>query len=226
MLVFVSGMPRSGSTYSFNVAKRALSRRGSVVGITSDKRMQLTSGETTHTIYKAHNADDELLGLIREGSAKSICTIRKPENAVLSWLNTFGGEPAQVIDTIIVPWMHLYERIAQHSLVISMEEIEGRRLFSTWKIGRFVCSDYSVLEWGMDWRKLSKRRISNLLKDVEEKKRKIVDGGWTYYDEETFFHRRHISDRSKFDTSQELRLEIRDRLAPWIDHNGDLVRLA
>ena len=168
--------------------------------------MQLTSGETTHTIYKAHNADDELLGLIREGSAKSICTIRKPENAVLSWLNTYGGEPAQVIDTIIVPWMHLYERIAQHSLVISMEEIEGRRLFSTWKIGRFVCSDYSVLEWGMDWRKLSKRRISNLLKDVEEKKRKIVDGGWTYYDEETFFHQRHISDRSKFDTSQELRL--------------------
>lgn len=224
MLVFVSGMPRSGSTYSFNVIRRSLSRRGSIASVTSDKRAQFTSGETTHAIYKAHEADEELVGMLRNGSVKSVCTVRKPESAVLSWLNTFGGESAQVVDTVMLPWMRLYERIAAHSLVIGMEEIESRRLRSTWRIGRYVCADYSPLEWVGDCRELSKRRISSLLDDVEKKKRKIVDGGWTYYDEETFFHRRHISDRSKFDTNPDVLANIRERLAPWLDSNGDLIR--
>lgn len=226
MLVFVSGMPRSGSTYSFNVVRRSLSRRGSVASITSDKRAQFTSGDTTHAIYKAHYADEELLGMLRDGSVKSVCTVRKPESAVLSWLNTFGGDPAHVVDTIMLPWMRLYERIAAHSLVVSMEEIESHRLRSTWKIGRYVCADYSPLEWIKDCRELSKRRISRLLNDVEQKKRKIVDSGWTYYDAETFFHRRHISDRSKFETKPDVLLEIRRRLAPWLDRDGNLVRTA
>ncbi|MDX8524482.1 hypothetical protein RFM68_08185 [Mesorhizobium sp. MSK_1335] len=225
MLVFVSGMPRSGSTYSYNVIKQALSRRGGVASVLSDRRAQFTSGQTAHAIYKAHDADDELIAFVRNGSVKSVCTIRKPENAVLSWLTMFDGEPAQVIDAVMLPWLRLYERIAAHSLVVSMDEIEGRRLRSTWKIGRYVCPDYSPIEWAKDCRDLSKRRISDLLKDVEDRKRKIVDGGWTYYDEETFFHRRHISDRSKFDTRPEVLADIRNRLAPWLDQNGNLIRL-
>ena len=224
MLIFIAGMPRSGSTYSFNVVKQALSRRGDVASVTSDRRAQFTSGETNHAIYKAHDADDELLSLLQNGSIKSICTIRKPEIAVLSWLNTFGGEPTQVIDTVMLPWMRLYERIAAHSLVISLDEIEGRRLRSTWKIGRYACPDYSPVEWMKDCRNFSKRRVSDLLKEVEDKKRKVVEGGWTYYDEETFFHRRHISDRSKFDTRPEVLAYIRNRFAPWLDGNGNLIR--
>ncbi|WP_311029273.1 hypothetical protein [Mesorhizobium koreense] len=226
MIVFVSGMPRSGSTYSFNVVKRALLRRGSVASILADKREQLTSGETTHAIYKAHDADDDLVRMLRDGLVKSVCTIRKPENAVLSWLNTFGGEPAEVVDTVMLPWMRLFERIAKHSLVIGMEEIESRRLRSTWKIGRYTCANYSPVEWMNDCRQLSKRRVSTLLTNIENKKRNIIDHGWTYYDEETFFHRRHISDRRKFEKRSEVLLEIRCRLAPWLDRDGNLVRLA
>lgn len=225
MQVFISGMPRSGSTYSFNVARRALARRGGV-STTPDGAIQFKNSGEPHAIYKAHSADDELVSKIHDGTVKSVCTIRKPENAVLSWLTTFGGEPAQLIDTVMLPWIHLYERIAKHSLVISMEEIETRRLSSTWKIGRYLCGDYSPLEWLMDCRQLSKGRVSNLLKDVEAKKRNIVDGGWTYYDKETFFHRRHISDRSKFDTRDEVLSDIRERLAPWLDDHGNLIRLA
>ncbi|WP_095198617.1 hypothetical protein [Mesorhizobium carmichaelinearum] len=225
MLIFIAGMPRSGSTYSFNVVRRALSRRGSVASVTSDKRAQFTSNETAHAIYKAHDADDELLSLLRSGSVKSICTIRKPESAVLSWLNTFGGEPADVVDTVMLPWMRLYERIAAYSLILSMDEIENRRLLSTWKVGRYVCPDYSLLEWAKDCHNLSKRRVSYLLKEIESRKRQVVDGGWTYYDEETFFHRRHISDRNQFITKPDVLADIRKRLAPWLDKNGDLIRL-
>ena len=224
MQVFISGMPRSGSTYSFNVVRRALSRRGGVSAIL-DGAIKFKNDGRSHAIYKAHDADDELVSKIRDGTVKSICTIRRPENAVLSWLNTFGGEPAEVIDAVMLPWMRLYERIAKHSLVISMEEIESRRFSSTWKIGRYACGDYSPLEWLVDCRQFSKNRVTNMLKDVEAKRRNIVDAGGTYYDKETLFHRRHISDRSKFDSRAEVLLDIRQRLALWLDDRGNLIRL-
>ena len=56
--------------------------------------------------------------------------------------------------------------------------------------------------------------------------RQLVDMGCTYYDRETFFHRRHISDGDyigafPFDDSQ--CLAIRNCLGSRIDGNGRLV---
>ena len=100
MIVFIAGMPRSGSTFSFNIVRRLLEARGSVYQEPTDDILGALerAGDATHLLLKAHQADDVTLALIKIGAVKAVCTVRKPEDAIASWMTTFGFTLAESLD--------------------------------------------------------------------------------------------------------------------------------
>lgn len=222
MDIYILGMPRSASTYSYNVARLALKRRSPKPTVDKVDRTLLTFDK--HTLRKAHQEDDETIAKIQSGDGIVVCSIRRPEEAILSWMNTFPDYDLARTIEVYVSWFEMYAKIAPRALTITMENVELHPLESTLAIGRFVCGDYGWWEAVEARWLLGKRRVARLANKVEKRRRPATDIGFTYYDNATLFHRRHISDRSKFDRRTELIRDIRSQLAPWIDQQGDLLQ--
>ncbi|HEX6409545.1 MAG TPA: hypothetical protein VFZ88_03030, partial [Sphingomicrobium sp.] len=92
MIVFIAGMPRSGSTFSFNIARRLLEDRGSVYQEPTGDLLGAFErlGGAAHLLLKGHSADKVTLQLAQLGAMKVVCTVRKPADAIASWMTTFG----------------------------------------------------------------------------------------------------------------------------------------
>ena len=84
-------MPRSGSTFSFNVAREILSARGSVYQEPREDVVEAVSrsGGTDHMLVKGHNLDAVSLALARAGGMRIIMTVHRVEDAMASWLEMF-----------------------------------------------------------------------------------------------------------------------------------------
>lgn len=222
MLVFISGMPRSGSTFSHNVVRMALERRAkSVVSVTTENSAPIFAHTADHIIAKAHGADDHLLALVRCGAVKSVCTVRRPEDALLSWMHVFGFSLDEAIEAFS-KWFAMFERISTRSLVVTLDEIERFPLLAAYRIGRYICPDYTIIEAYQTARAMSKKRVKKIADAVERGDRQAVDIGFTRYDATTYFHRRHISDRSQFDRRPEVASAVRKHLGPWLNESGEV----
>jgi hypothetical protein len=111
-------MPRSGSTFSFNVAREILSARGSVyqepcgdiVGAVS------RSGGADRVIVKCHNLDAASLALARTLAVRTVMTVRRVEDAVARWLETFKAVPEPVALEIMLAWLALYRQLRNNAL--------------------------------------------------------------------------------------------------------------
>ena len=109
MIVLVAGMPRSGSTFSFNVARELLLARGhvyqeaarDVAGV-----LQRSSG-ADHLLVKAHAADTATMALARHGALRTVITVRSIEDSVASWIDTFGWSDAEIVEQLKA-WIQLY----------------------------------------------------------------------------------------------------------------------
>ena len=129
MIVLIAGMPRSGSTFSFNVAREIFSARGSVyqepcedvVGAVS------RSGGTDHVLVKGHNLDATSLALARAGGMRIIMTVRRVEDAMASWLETLDTVPEPVTLGVMRAWLALYEQLRTKALLVPYEQIDGWR---------------------------------------------------------------------------------------------------
>src|SRR5436190_23198311 len=92
MIVFIAGMPRSGSTFTLNVAREILSLSGTTHQEFSHNLPEIiaNSEATDHIVWKGHTADHASIRLIELGAAKVICTFRNPEDAIASSMTIFG----------------------------------------------------------------------------------------------------------------------------------------
>lgn len=224
MLVFVSGMPRSGSTFSYNVVRTALERRSkSVVGVVTENSAHILAQKrkADHVIAKAHGADERLVGLVSCGDVTSVCTIRRPEDAVLSWMHVFGFSLDASLEAFS-KWFSMFERICTHSLVVTLDEIERSPEQAAYRIGRYVCPDYTTAEADQTAHAFSKKQVKRITEAVERCERRSQDIGFSRYDRATFFHRRHISDRGQFDRCPEVTAAVRKRFSSWLNEAGDV----
>jgi hypothetical protein len=104
VLVLCTGMPRSASTWSFNVIKQLLARvSGSMSAGFSDaigEPLQLHGQAFEHVIVKSHNPDALGRALIKQRACRTVYTYREPLHSILSASETFGGAPLEKqIDT-------------------------------------------------------------------------------------------------------------------------------
>lgn len=221
MLVLVCGMPRSGSTLSYNFVREALRRRGSVTEVSAFALSDALAGPgATHIVNKAHAVDDLTVNLIRCGAIRAVCTIRRPEDAVVSWHRTFGFSLEQSIDSMRW-WFRLFQRIRDVALTIDFETIERYPALAAWRVGRYVTQDYGIMEAlgvAAAYRKSRVRRMTDSMRATDPD---VVDLGRTFHDRTTMFHRLHISSTTA-KPAPGIAQQIRRELSEWVDENGNI----
>jgi hypothetical protein len=205
MIVFLTGMPRSGSTFSFNVVREVLRRRGRVYQEpTPDSAAALAhSGEADHVIIKAHFLDPLGLSLIRTGAARAICSVRRIEDAVASWIETFGFAEEESIEAMRA-WLVLYQHIRSQALTVPYDLIDRRPWRAAWLIGRHISATVGPVEsWKIACR-FNKERVKRSVDALDRTGQGVRDIGFSWYDETTFFHRRHVSSLASRPAEQRL----------------------
>jgi hypothetical protein len=227
MIAFIAGMPRSGSTFTFNIVRSLLERRGSLHQVPVGQILSALeqSDGAEHLVFKGHVADEVTLKLVKLGAIKSVCSVRKPEDAVASWMTTFSFDIEEAISAV-EQWILMYQNIRDHALVIPFEAINSDPFAVAHRIAEFILTDVSLGEAEAVCRMFTKEKVQEISRRVANREGKIQDIGFSYYDQETFFHRRHVTslEEIKADlriTTDQISL-IRDRLSVYCDQFGNL----
>jgi hypothetical protein len=195
MIVFIAGMPRSGSTFSFNVARDVLRVRGSVYqeAPPPDILPELTrAAGAEHVLLKVHQLDEIGILLARYGAARVICTIRKPEDAVSSWMQTFDYSEEDSI-SVIREWLRFYAKLRPFALTISYRSVDRHPFITARRIMRFLVPNAGLTEIWRSARRHSKAEVKKRTDALSRDRGDIKDIGFSWYDMNTFFHRRHVS---------------------------------
>lgn len=193
MIVVAGGMIRSGSTFLFNVIREVLSLQGPVEVVSANSIAELVYSRSTdeHFILKTHAPDEAVLSRIKDGEMPCVCTIRNPEDAISSWMHTFGFPIEDGIEAVR-NWLFWYVAVKDRVLTIGFDQIEREPMAAITQVVDFIDNP---IDPGLA-RSLGEKYSKSALKkryDSLEKTDETVDIGFSYYDKETFFHRRHIS---------------------------------
>jgi Sulfotransferase domain len=128
MIVLCNGMPRSASTWSYNVAVDILRKttREEVVGgydESLDRFLQSLPPSAAHAVVKSHFLDATGTGIAQLGGAKVIYTWRDLADAIASLMAMFGVEFDSAIGDMSKS-LDLYRRHRRHgALILSYESI-------------------------------------------------------------------------------------------------------
>lgn len=225
MIVLVAGMPRSGSTFSFNIVRETLALKGRVLPIATDNLSDAFgawSGED-HLVIKSHWPDDQLTKLTLAGAVPCICTHRRPEDAVASWIHVFGHSVSEAM-TLVERWLKWHRQVAGKCLNLPFSDIETRPIATIRRIQRCVAGRTRLFA-AIDLRRRYDRHV------IREQMAKLQEGedtvniGFSYYDKKTFFHRAHVPGADTIRAAavlspQDIEL-VRRQLAPYVDANGE-----
>lgn len=225
MRIVIGGMIRSGSTFSFNIAREVLLRQGAVKTAAANS-FPIAPPEPEHPnfILKTHAPDRSVLQAIERGTALCICTIRKPEDAIASWIRTFGFSLDDGIANV-KGWLAWYSVIASQTLTIEYQTIDQFPERVIADVDRYItgtCVDDETRVLAAKYNKAAlKETLDALSNDLD-----TIDIGFSYYDKETFFHRRHISSVESRGAETELNnseiARIRNELSEYVDLRGEL----
>jgi hypothetical protein len=226
MIVLVAGMPRSGSTFSFNAAREILRTRGTVYQEASGDVVGAAcrSDGADHLLIKAHKLDAPSLALARSGGMRIIMTVRRVEDAIASLINTFDTVPESIALQVMRDWLELFQQLRPHALMVPFEQVDRRPWLVTLRIARLLNLRIGPTAGLAIARRFSKAEVKRRTETMSCGDDGVVDLGFSQYDQETFFHRRHVS-RLKSLTAEELlpkeRLAmIREFLTPLMKSAG------
>ena len=226
MIVVIAGMPRSGSTFSFNVARELLNARGEVATFATNSLLEVISNPRaeSHLIIKTHAPDHLTNSLLKKDEFPCICTVRKPEDAIASWMQVFRFSFEESVDTYR-HWLAWHSSMSQHMLNLRYEELDKFPLLTIWKISRYLLTYSDFREVSRIWWKYRKRIVYEKTKHLKVDSDGTTNLGFSYYDNLTFFHRRHISSIESLAgtdvlSEDQIRL-IRDGLNDYVDKNGN-----
>lgn len=120
-------------------------------------------------------------------------------------------------------WLAWHRSVAPHCLNVDYVDIDRRPLSVILRLQRWlVGAPRPMLAWRLR-RTYDKRRVKDRY-DALPMTDAVVDGGFTYYDRITFFHRRHVTSIQGIDAASLLSREelhtIGAALADFIDADG------
>ncbi len=223
MIIVIAGMYRSGSTFSFNIAREIMGGDVDVVAANSVSEEELARAHGRNLVIKAHLPDPALQAKITAKTALCICTYRKPEEAVASWMETFGFNFDESVGAIRA-WLAWHKTAQLPMLNIAYEIIEDRPLRAVLMIQRYLTGHVDrrlARELVLKYSKVHIKNQYDLFTDGAES----INIGFSYYHPTTFFHRRHISTIGKRQVLNTLSLEqrhrVRTELADYIDASDE-----
>lgn len=180
--------------------------------------------ENGHLLLKCHRPDKTLQRFITRDDVICICTIRKPEDAIASWMRIFNFDIEKSIEEL-ESWLSWHAELSQNLFNIGYQEIDRWPLRATKRISRHIVSTTPFSTIIRTWWKYRKSSVKKKTDKLEVSDKNITDAGFTYYDNDTFFHRKHISSISSQLAEETLSLEdiamIRNRLSRFVDPDGN-----
>lgn len=226
MIVIVAGMQRSGSTFSFNVVREFLESRGgvSVFATNSLPGAASASIDARHSIIKTHDPDEQINERLRRREIPCICTVRKPEDAIASWMQVFGFSMHESLDTYKT-WLAWHRSMHPFMLNVRYDELDNHPMMAIRRIGKYLIGNGRFGETTRIWWKLRKRSVFKQSRLIRRDAVSTTDIGFSHYDNRTLFHKNHVSSvESRLATellpSNDVRL-IRRELSEFIDVNGN-----
>ena len=202
-------MPRSGSTFSFNVAREILSARGAVYQEACEDIVGVVgrSGGADHVLVKNHNLDEPSLALARAGAMRIIMTVRRVEDAMASWFDAFDTVPEPIALSIMHHWIGLFQQLRTKALIVPYGQIDRRPRLAAWRIARAICPIVYPSEILAITHRLSKATVKRQTDTLPIDAPGVIDAGFSHYDARTFFHRRHVSALKSHPAEQRLASE-------------------
>ena len=224
MLIFCNGMPRSASTWSFNVAMELLRRTRPAERIHGGyepdenvaKFLATAPADAVHIILKCHSLDAIGLALTRAGAAKVIYTWRDPADAIVSFQTMFSADFEEAFASIAssLELMRFHRRHG-NALILEYEEITGKPVESVGRLAAYLgleaCAEL-IAEIAAQSSIERMRDKAEQLAAVIERDR-LVQHHQTVYDKETLLHVNHIRDGSSGYGRARLTAEQWDRIA-------------
>jgi hypothetical protein len=143
MLVICNGMPRSASTWSYNVVLRLLrdAGTGEVYGGYDDDLhhfMVSMPRSASHAVVKAHSLDASAIGLGQLAAAKVIYTWRDVADATYSFMTMFEVDFERAISAISSSLDLLAQHRGNGALIIGYDDIINDGLGSVGKIADHI----------------------------------------------------------------------------------------
>lgn len=204
MLVICNGMPRSASTWSFNVVLGLLRRLepGSAVHSGYDENVahfvQSQPPSAPHALLKCHQLDARGRALAQAGDAKVIYTWRDPADAIASCMRTFAQDFETALGTIDAS-IELYclHRQQGSALIVHYEEIETHAASAVGRIAGHLDLDPGPDTISAVAEETSSRRMREKSESLPTEAFLLaLSGVGIAHDPETLLHRNHIRDGS------------------------------
>ena len=203
MIVFIAGMQRSGSTFCFNVVREILLEQNGSVYCTPSGDLaaaQAAAGDADHIVLKAHSASPDLIEAVKKGRVKSIVSIRRIEEAIASCVDIWGMPLEEVIINLKL-WRDMYRAIGTSSLRIPFEAIDQRPGEVAKEVASFLSLHTDLTSIAI---KYGKTAVEAATRGMQRDQAGVRDVGFSYYDEQTLFHRRHVSSLAPRDVTKSL----------------------
>lgn len=124
------------------------------------------------------------------GGLRAVCSIRAPEIAIASWMDTFGFSLEESIGTFKA-WFAMYRSIAPYCLTVDYASIERRPLEAASAIAGYLRPGTPVDDMV---RRYTKAEVATFVGEIDKHAPTTRDIGFSYYDETTFFHRRYVGE--------------------------------
>jgi hypothetical protein len=233
MIVFCDGMPRSASTWSFNVVVNLLKLLAPSSRIHAEYREDFAAlvnslqPEYDHAVVKSHQLDHAARELCRAGAAKAIYTWRSPVDAVASYMKMFNQPFDEGLKAIRDSLrLHEFHRAVGGCCTIAYDIIKGKPRKAIAEIAAHLGLDApdSVIE------EVDHCTSFNRMKEAADQLDKrspvlLAESGGLLYDRETLLHRSHIRDGRTGYGREILTPEQQNRVGevlsefPWIPLN-------
>lgn len=218
MIVLIGGMYRSGSTFTFNISREILAKRGGYTTSLEAFDQPFSVTERENLIVKSHHPGRFLSDLVKRGDAKGIVSYRKPEDAIASWMHTFGFDLDQSVEQFR-KWVEWHHSIKHNTLNIPFDMVEHSPLRAILGIQSYLTGSYNLASSVHLRVKYDKRMVKKTYDRLSENEQ-TQNIGFSHYDKETLFHRRHVSTGTRQLTQQESNF-IRNNFREVVDAEGN-----
>lgn len=194
MLVFCNGMPRSASTWSFNVIKGLLELCFPGEPVYSGyndapvEMLRSAKPEARHVVMKCHSLTPLGRTLARTRAAKVVYTIRDLSDAVASGMAAFELSFEQTL-SIIEPSLALqaFHRGTGNAVILHYDEIVAQPRREIQRIGEYLAGGTMTADIVEEI--AARTSFERMRQKVEE-----INAGAVDEDPETHLHRNHMGD--------------------------------
>jgi hypothetical protein len=231
MLVLCNGMPRSASTWSFNVAIELL-RRAAAAPVhggydENAARFLKTAPQTaSHLVLKSHLIDPVALTLARVGAASIIYTWREVADAVVSFMRMFEVDFDRAY-AVIAESLELYRRHRRsgNALILSYPEITADHSNSVRRVADFLRLDANAAVIAEVDRLTVLDNVRRKVQEVGslENGHRLLRRDKTPYDPETLLNVNHIRDGGSGYGRKALTTSQMRQLDDLVEEKGPLV---